>query len=94
MRRTEPISYIHVVLGDNIRNLRKKEKLSQQELANMICANRSYLSEIERGIGNASVEVLIKLADGFNVSLSTLFEGVSDKPPRAYTEYEISNLPK
>lgn len=60
----------------------------------MIGANRSYMSEIERGIGNASVEVLVKLANGFNISLPTLFEGLEGKPPNAFVEYTVGDFPK
>lgn len=49
-------------LGINIRNARQEIGLSQENLALKAAIDRSYMSRIERGKANLSVEVLYKIA--------------------------------
>lgn len=63
------------VIGTNIRKLRTTKNLSQEDLAFEAKMDRSYLSEIENGQKNLSVEVLEKLADALGVDIRDLFAG-------------------
>ena len=94
MRRREPTSYAHIVLGKNIRSLRQGEKCSQKKLAEMIGVNRSYISEIERGIGNASFDKLLKIAEGLGVSVIVLLDGLDEYPPKLDREYGTERMPR
>ena len=49
-------------LSDNLRKARGRVGLSQEALALQAGINRSYVGQIERGIGNPSLQVLVKLA--------------------------------
>lgn len=60
------------MLGNNIKYLRNKHKLSQQELAEKLSVPRSSLSDYERGHTQVSIENIIKLADIFNVKIDDL----------------------
>ncbi len=60
-------------LWDRIRELRKKKKLSQQVLADKVWLHRTYLSDIERGVKNVSVENIWKIAWGLGVEVRDLF---------------------
>lgn len=60
------------MLGQNIRYLRNKKQLSQQELADMLSVPRSSLSDYERGHTEPDIERLIKLSEIFSVSLDDL----------------------
>ncbi len=59
-------------MGDNVRALRLARNLSQEELAFRAGLDRTYVSQIERGIGNPSVLILIKIADTLGVEVQEL----------------------
>ncbi|MBQ9034779.1 MAG: helix-turn-helix transcriptional regulator [Alphaproteobacteria bacterium] len=59
-------------IGLNIRKYRKKMKLSQVDLAVEVGIDRSYLSEIENGRVNPTINILYAIADSLNVSVVNL----------------------
>jgi len=61
-----------MALHDNIKRLRKQKGWSQTELAEKIDSHLSHVNRIETGKYKPSVDVLVKLADVFDVSLDTL----------------------
>ena len=67
---------INTQLGMRIRYLRKKKGLSQEDLALDSGINKNYLSDLERGMRNPTVNILEKLAVTLEVSLSELFMGI------------------
>lgn len=62
--------------GERIKELRKQRGLSQEKFALMIGMDRTYYSSVERGNRNIAIENIKKIADGFQVSLEELFEGM------------------
>jgi transcriptional regulator with XRE-family HTH domain len=63
-------------LGERIRSRREKLKLSQEALADRCGFDRTYISMLERGRRNPAFVNLIKLAEGLEMTLSTLIEGI------------------
>lgn len=61
------------ILGDNVKALRLAHGLSQEELAFEAELDRTYISQIERGVSNPSVLVLLKISVILKVELSELF---------------------
>lgn len=59
-------------IGQRIVKLRKQQKLTQEDLAGLAEIDRSYLSEIENGYKNISVQTLKKIADALEIKLSVL----------------------
>jgi len=53
---------IKLKLGRNIRETRIKEGYSQEELASRCGLHRTYISDVERGERNVSVENIEKIA--------------------------------
>jgi len=53
---------LRIKLGANIRKLRTERRYSQEQLAGLAGMNAKYLSEVERGERNLSVELLVALA--------------------------------
>lgn len=51
---------------------RKKQKLTQTELADKSGINRTYVSDIERGKVNPTLMVLLQIAEALSLSLSVL----------------------
>lgn len=63
-------------LGERIQVLRKERDISQEKFALQIEMDRTYLASIEAGKRNVSICNIKKIADGLNVTLSKLFEGI------------------
>lgn len=61
----------------NLRKLRTERGISQERLAADTGVDRAYVSELERGLGNASVDLLDRLAEVMRVPLGAFF----DEPP-------------
>lgn len=59
-------------LAHNIRTRRKALGLSQESLALEANINRTFVSQIERSIGNPSLQILCRLADRLGVSCDVL----------------------
>nr|WP_309098456.1 helix-turn-helix transcriptional regulator [Fredinandcohnia onubensis] len=61
------------VIGQSIQRSRKKKKLSQVELAKTLEITDKYLSDIERGVGTPSVDLLLRIAVELDVHPGELF---------------------
>lgn len=59
-------------LGQKIKELRLKAGYSQEELAARAGLHRTYMSDIERGERNVSVENIQKIAKALGVKSSNL----------------------
>jgi transcriptional regulator with XRE-family HTH domain len=59
-------------VGGNVRRLREKQGISQEELADRAALHRTYISGVERGVRNPTILVLEKVADALGVELSAL----------------------
>lgn len=60
------------MLKDNIKTLRKRKGLSQEELAIKLNVVRQTISKWEQGLSVPDSEMLIKISEIFEVSVSTL----------------------
>jgi transcriptional regulator with XRE-family HTH domain len=65
---------IFTIFGNRIRELRQKQGLSQERLAEIAGFDRTYISLIERGKREPRLSNIKKFADAFGISLSELFE--------------------
>ncbi len=54
------------MIGEKIKELRKKHNLTQEELAKMMCISHSAIHKYEAGISNPSRKTLNLLAEKFN----------------------------
>lgn len=55
------------IVGHNIRRLRTQAGLSQEELAYRAKLHRTYISSIERGERNVSIENIFAIAEALKV---------------------------
>lgn len=60
--------------GIRVKELRKEVDLNQAELGRSIGLTQPQISNIEKGTSNFEFVTLVKLANGFNVSLAVLFD--------------------
>lgn len=63
-------------IGARIRFLREQNGLTQVTFANMVNVERAYLSKIESGERNPSIDMLERIAGGFDMPLSEFLEGI------------------
>ena len=66
-------------IGKFIYDLRKKYNLTQAELASRLHVTAQAISKWENGRGVPDIELLKKLSEEFNVSISELIEGKEEK---------------
>lgn len=64
----------HKIIASQIKKLRKKEKLSQEEFAEKINCSREFVSRIENLKERVSLKMLLKLSQLFNISPKYFFD--------------------
>jgi transcriptional regulator with XRE-family HTH domain len=65
-------SEVAVRFGDKLRRLRKSREVSQEELAARAGLHRTYVSSVERGERNVSLETIDKLARALGLPMGEL----------------------
>ena len=83
------INYIR--LGKNIQSLRVRRNFSQAVLAEMSDISAQYMSNIETGIKQVSLETLYRIAHSLGVTVSQLLEEETDalQPIMIWSAYKI-----
>ncbi|MBQ6519293.1 MAG: helix-turn-helix transcriptional regulator [Anaerolineaceae bacterium] len=64
---------ILVFYGNTIRHLRQNKGISQEELGDLCNLHRTYISDIELGKRNVSLENIEKIALALNMTISEIF---------------------
>lgn len=65
----------YIAIGERISNRRKKLKIRQNVLADMIGISNNYLSSIERGNEKPSLEIMIRICNALQVTPDYLLLG-------------------
>ncbi|MEE3652927.1 MULTISPECIES: helix-turn-helix domain-containing protein [unclassified Brenneria] len=65
---------ITVHFGQRVKTLRLQAGLSQEAFADKCGLDRTYISGIERGVRNPTLEVIGVIADGLGIELNILFD--------------------
>lgn len=81
---------IRYELGKRIRQYRCYQKLSQEKLAEMSGLNTIYISEVERGIKNASIETIYKISRGLGINIRDLFNNIDSTA--SFNNEHINNM--
>ena len=64
------------IIGNHIKKLRNERNLSQRNFALMIGMDRTFLSNIERGRQNVTLDTLEKIAGGLGMTVIDLFKSL------------------
>jgi transcriptional regulator with XRE-family HTH domain len=67
------------LIGLRIKELRKHKGLSQEKVAEIMGISPKYLSNIERGKENPTLDTFIKLANALNIEVSDIFNYSHEK---------------
>ncbi|OUQ21520.1 DNA-binding protein [Lachnoclostridium sp. An14] len=62
------------VIGNNIKEIRERRKLTLDAAARQTGVSRSMLAQIEKGDVNPTISVLWKIANGYKVSFTSLVD--------------------
>ncbi|KKS32740.1 MAG: hypothetical protein UU93_C0005G0048 [Candidatus Amesbacteria bacterium GW2011_GWA2_42_12] len=65
---------ISTKLGQNLKRIRTKKKMSQGDIARNLEVHRAYISGIENGKRNPTLATIQKLADALGVSADELLK--------------------
>ena len=71
MRKARPrgeAADIQRVLGLNVQEMREAAGMSQEDLAGLSAVSRSYISRIEGGLVNVTLDIVVRLAHVFDVN--------------------------
>lgn len=66
------MSDVKVLFGQKLRKIRKKQRISQERLAERAGLHRTYVSSVERGERNVSLSTIEKFAHALGVKMSQL----------------------
>ncbi len=73
MRKRDPIL---CSFGQSVAKHRRAKGLSQEALAEKADLNRTYLSDIERGVRNPGIKNVIVIAKALGITPSDLMKGI------------------
>ena len=72
------MEYDKISVGNTIKYLRKKKKMSQEVLSGLADIGRSHLAMIESGSKQANFETIWKIAHGLGIKPSALVAEIED----------------
>ena len=64
------------VFGLVLREIRNQKKISQNELADLAELDRTYISLLERGLRQPTIETLFKLGEALKIKASVLIQKI------------------
>ncbi|OQY18358.1 MAG: XRE family transcriptional regulator [Desulfobacteraceae bacterium 4572_35.1] len=73
------------LIGKKLKKMRLKNDMTIEGLANKSCVSSNMISRIERGLTTPSVEILMKLAGAFGMSISYFVEEADRGSTVVYT---------
>lgn len=63
---------VEKALARILKRLRRERHISQEQLAVKSSINRSYVSQMERGLGNPTLLVMLRIAQAMNITFTEL----------------------
>ena len=66
------------IIGNNIKKIRNKEKISQERLAELIGKSAHFISLLERGESGLSVGTLLDICKALDTDTNSIFAGTLD----------------
>jgi transcriptional regulator with XRE-family HTH domain len=62
--------------GKRVKELRTKKKISQEALAHLSGIDRTYMTSVENGKRNISIQNIEKIVKGLGISMGDFFEEI------------------
>jgi len=70
--------YLRAEVANEIKQSRRRLGLSQEALALQAEVDRTYVSQLERGVANPSLLILYRISVVFGMDLAISFKGTND----------------
>jgi transcriptional regulator with XRE-family HTH domain len=67
---------LRIAFGVVIKKLREKNNLTQEELGDLADMSRPYISDLERGVYNPTLNIIYKLAEVLKIKPGSLIDKV------------------
>ncbi len=77
-------------IGKRIKKLRIKNKITQKQLADGLNVSKSTISYYEKGMRNISIDILVEIADFFDVDINVLI-GRDNKVSSKLKDFKVSD---
>ena len=74
------MSYDRKVTATVVKKLREEKRISQTKLAMDLCVSREVIVRLENATRDASLDLIVQLAEYFSVSTDYLIQGVQRVP--------------
>lgn len=81
-----------VDVGERLRVIRGRRRLTLREVAERAGLSESFLSQVERGRASASVASLRRIADALGIGISDLFQPAESSRPRVLRREDRPSL--
>ena len=78
-------------IGNRIADLRSAKSFSQEQVAERIGISRQKYARIENGINSVTLEILVKLAEVFDVTVKDITKVLDQEKSVAYRSGEQKN---
>lgn len=78
--------------GEYLKNLRKENKFSQEQLAEKLNISRQSISKWEQGTSTPDIENFAKLAQLYNVSVDSLINGEPETQAKPEVQLPLSSV--
>jgi XRE family transcriptional regulator, aerobic/anaerobic benzoate catabolism transcriptional regulator len=78
-----------VALGDKVRSLRSRRGMARKALAQVASVSERHLANLEYGIGNASILVLLQVAQALQCTLADLLDSKASYSPESLLIQEM-----
>jgi transcriptional regulator with XRE-family HTH domain len=85
---------LKLMIGARIKEIRVKKGMTQEQLSEKMGINPKYLSSIERGKENPTLDTLIKVAQSLDVDMGQIFTLVQIEDPAKCKSLAVSLLNK
>ena len=72
---------IKKMIGNRIKELRARKDVTQEQLAEKVEINTKYLSSIERGKENPTLDIFIRVAESLGVDIGDIFKQLEAEDP-------------
>jgi transcriptional regulator with XRE-family HTH domain len=79
-KQVQPQSGVEKAFGQAMRKARNKRKLSQMDLHIATGLDRTFISDLERGIQGPSLRTVFRVAKGLDISAGALVENTQKSP--------------
>lgn len=81
-------------IGHILRKYRVKNNYTQEDVSSITGLAPRYISQLERGLSNGSIDTLIKLCNAYNITPNHILGGLLEKPENCLAHNSIVNYDK